>query len=781
MNANKEYLLKYYRLSEKEYQSIETLLAHTPSRLELALFSALWSEHCSYKSSIVHLKKLHFDSKRVVSSLGENAGVIDLGEGEKVAFKVESHNHPSRIMPYHGAATGVGGILRDVFIMNARPIALANYLCFGQPSVQHTADLVDGVVRGIGGYGNCIGIPTITGAVHFHSSYNENILVNALAIGYFGPNDRVMTSKASGAGNLLVYAGARTGRDGIHGASMASESFESDTQQVDNKTCVQIGDPFYGKLLMEACLEVMNKNLVVSAQDMGAAGLVSSSFEMISKGKVGMNLYLDKVPLRDSTMTAEDILLSESQERVLLLVQPKNYENLKEIFNKWGLSVCVIGEIKKEQQVELFWGEKSLLKIDPRYLTEKAPRYERSFQKWQPKNKAASKEQTAVCGQKIERQDTAKVFKFLLQNINTAAKNFIYDQYDQRVGAKTIKDCSFPIGVVRLPHSGRSLSLRMGGRPHIMRMDSFEGGKDAVYEPAIQLALRGFRSLAVTDGLNFGSPEKENIMSQFVACVEGMALASRSLGTPVVSGNVSFYNETKGEAVSPTPAMGMIGLGRIVKNSVDISSSVFPDDVPAGTGVYLLSVHQLFYQGALSELFIEKEKKSPVFYGSLNDTLCRNCIEGLLEMSQQYPAVSARVVGKFGLLYSLSRLLMGDLTEEEEAEKNSRSDSGQEAEAVFKGNNSGQEAEAVFNRNVQGMKIDTHYDPFQERLYEVILVLKEKEASLWKKHFIKIDNKIKLEKLGELNKEPFLEFNQEIRLSRTELKTARKKGLAQVF
>ena len=747
MNSNKEYLLKYYRLNDEEYQSIETLLNHTPSRLELALFSALWSEHCSYKSSITHLKKLQFDSARVVSSMGENAGVIDLGEGEKVAFKVESHNHPSRIMPYHGAATGVGGILRDVFIMNARPIALANYLCFGDPSVQHTAELVDGVVRGIGGYGNCIGIPTITGATHFHSSYDENILVNALAIGYFGPTDRVMTSKATGSGNLLVYAGARTGRDGIHGASMASESFESDTQQVDNKTCVQIGDPFYGKLLMEACLEVMKKNLVVAAQDMGAAGIVSSSFEMISKGKMGMNLYLDKVPLRDSTMTAEDILLSESQERVLLLVAPEHYKSVEEIFKKWGLSVCVIGEIKKEQQVELFWGENSLLKIDPKYLTEKAPRYDRSFQKWRAKNKVTNKEQTVVYGKTIEKKNGAEVFMLLLQNINTATKRFIYDQYDQRVGAKTIKDCSFPIGVLRLPHSGRSLSLRMGGRPHIMRMDSFEGGKDAVYEPAIQLALRGFQPLAVTDGLNFGSPEKESIMSQFVACVEGMALASRSLGTPVVSGNVSFYNETKGEAISPTPAMGMVGLGQVIKHSAELSDSVLPTNLKAGTGIYLLSAHQLFYQGALSELSMGKEKKSSVFYGSLDEKLCKDFVQGLFEISRKHPALSARVVGKFGLLYSLSRLLMGNL------------------------------AGCFSAENVKGIKINTNYDPFQERLYEVVLVLKDEEVSLWEKYFTKrVGDKIKLEKLGELSDEPFLCFNKEIRLSRTDLKTAREKS-----
>ena len=721
---NKEQLLKHYRLSGEEYQLISDLLNHTPSRLELALFSALWSEHCSYKSSLVHLKKLHFDSKRVVSAMGENAGVVDLGEGEKVAFKVESHNHPSRIMPYHGAATGVGGILRDVFIMNARPIALANYLCFGEPSISHTAELVDGVVRGIGGYGNCIGIPTVTGVTCFHSSYDENILVNALALGYFGPEDSVMTSKATGPGNLLVYAGASTGRDGIHGASMASESFESNTQQVDNKTCVQIGDPFYGKLLMEACLEVMKKNLVVAAQDMGAAGIVSSSFEMISKGGTGMNLYLDKVPLRDSTMTLEDILLSESQERVLLLVKLENYEKLKTIFNRWGLSVCVMGEIKQEQEVELFWKEESLLKIDPLVLTQKAPRYKRAFQNWRAVNQTTDKEGCGFC---VKEKSVSKILFSLLQNINASSKKFVYNQYDQKVGAKTIKDCSFPIGVLRLSHSGRSLALRMGGRPHIMRMDSLEGGKDAVYEPALQLAVRGFQPLALTDGLNFGSPEKENIMSQFVACVEGMAMASRSLQTPVVSGNVSFYNETKGEAISPTPATGMIGLGKVIQHSNEIPSAILASDAEAGVGIYLLSVHQIFYQGLLQESYMKKEKRSPVFCGSLDDKLCANFVQSLYEMILKNPPLAVRLTGKFGLLYSLVRFLIED-------------------QGILQ--TAGE---------VQGMKIRTNYDPFQERLYEIILILKDKDVSLWKEHFA--GDKIKLEKLGKLNREPFLCYN----------------------
>ena len=730
MNANIKSLLKHYRLSRQEYLKIQKLLNHPPSRLELALFSALWSEHCSYKSSIKHLKKLYFDSPKVVSARGENAGVVDLGQGEKIAFKIESHNHPSRIMPYQGAGTGVGGILRDVFIMNARPIALADYLCFGEPSVKHSAELVDGVVRGIGGYGNCIGIPIVTGRTCFHSSYNENILVNALALGYFGPKDKVMTSKACGPGNLLVYAGASTGRDGIHGASMASKSFTASRQNLSNKTCVQIGDPFYGKLLMEACLEAMKKNLVTAAQDMGAAGLISSSFEMISKGRVGMNLYLHKAPLRDSTMTAEDVLLSESQERVLLLVQPKHFKSLEKIFKAQNLPVHIIGEIKKEPSVTLFWKKESL-KIDPALLIKKAPRLNRPFNKWQAKNKIKNKKHGLKSLSPIKNKNLLKTLFHILESPAGCSKKFIYRQYDQRVGAKTIKDCTFPFGVIRLPHSKRSLSLCLGGRPHIMRMDSFEGGKDAVFEPAVQMALRGFKPLALTDGLNFGSPEKKEVMSQFAACVEGMAKASRAINTPVVSGNVSFYNETKGVSISPAPAVGMIGLGSQLNNSNEVPAETLPACSAKEYSLYLLSAHQVFYYD------LPKEKPKG-FYGSLSDSLNQYFIQKLVTVSRKHPPLAVKFAGRFGLLYALARMLVKD-------------------SSVYKKTASA------------GLRINTSYDPFQERLYEAVLVLKNKEAVFWKKHFTKqnpktppsFTAKIKLEKLGELSSKPFLYFNAE--------------------
>ena len=738
---NQKRLLKYYRLTEDEYHSIKKLLGHTPSRLELALFSAMWSEHCSYKSSAVHLKKLFFESSKVLSSLGENAGVVDLGQGEKVAFKIESHNHPSQITPYHGAATGVGGILRDVFVMNARPMALANYLCFGEISPL-MEELVEGVVKGIGGYGNSIGIPNITGQTEFHSSYTKNIIVNALALGYFGPDDKIMSSKAKGPGNLLVYVGARTGRDGVHGASMASESFKEDSSE-ENKTCVQIGDPFYGKLLMESCLSAMKNNLVMAAQDMGAAGLISSSFEMISKGEMGMRLYLDKVPLRDAGMSPEEILLSESQERVLLLIQLDNYQNLKEIFNKWGLPACVVGELIKPQEVELFWKEDLLLKINPRYLTEQAPRYRRSYHPWQAKNNTGNREKTKCFTS--SGKDFSTGLHEVLGSVEGCSRKPIYRQYDQRVGASTVKDCSFPIGVIRLPHSGRALGLCTGGRPYIMRMDSLEGGKDSVYEPALQLAVRGFTPLALTDGLNFGSPEREKVMSSFVACVEGMAEASRSLETPVVSGNVSLYNETEGKGISPTPATAMIG----VKDSLHISSSsLFPttedplNKIPEEYSVYLLSCHQIFYTGLAGELY----KQKSAFQGVLDADLCKPFIHQIIKANLASPPESAYLAGKLGLAYTLARMLIDSSL---------------------------------------GMKIKTDYDPFQERLYEIILVLKADKVSSWKEHFFSSDvskeNKVfKLEKLGQVIPENILFFNN-VSLPVAELKKSYESGWDKVF
>ncbi len=721
-------LLAHYRLSVEEYQSIEKKLRHSPSRLELALFSALWSEHCSYKSTSIHLKKLYFDSPKVLSSFGENAGVVDIGQEEKVAFKVESHNHPSQISPYHGAGTGVGGILRDIFVMNARPVALANYLCFGSPDSASTPSLVDGVVRGIGDYGNCMGIPTITGQTEFHPSYNENVIVNAFALGYFGPKDSVMTSKPWGSGNLLVYAGSQTGRDGIHGASMASESFTEKSHK-NKETCVQIGDPFYGKLLMESCLEVMKKKLIVSAQDMGAAGLISSSFEMLSKGKMGMDLHLDRVPLRDSSMSPEDILLSETQERVLFVVQPDKWDQVQSIFTKWGLPSFVLGKLKEERSAKLFWRGKQILQIDPSFLTDEAPCYKRPFSSWKALHRTKNKENTKPA---FNKQEASTVLLSILSDSRACTRQFIYGQYDQTVGAKTIRDASFPIAVIRLPSSGRFLALCFGGRPHIMRMDSLEGGKDSIYEPALQLASRGFEPLAFTDGLNFGSPENKTVMTELVACIEGMAQASRSLKTPIVSGNVSLYNETKGRVISSTPVTTLIG----VKDSLDMPKASLTGE--AGHSVYVLSAHQVFHKGLMAEKM--KEKAPFVFYGSLEPKICKNFMETLWKVSQMAPPESLRVVGKFGLLYTLARkLLYANL----------------------------------------GMKLNIPYDFFQERLYELVLVLTKEQSDIWKESVAGTD--FQLEKIGETISEPRLLVNHQIDLPNDQLRKAYESGWNRSF
>jgi phosphoribosylformylglycinamidine synthase subunit PurL len=636
--------LKLYRLNNEEFDKICGLLGREPQGVEWALFSALWSEHCSYKSSKVHLKGLFSQSPRVLQSFGENAGIVDLGDDEKVAFKMESHNHPSFIEPYQGAATGVGGILRDIFTMGARPIALANYLCFGEPEAPRMSSLVDGVVRGIGGYGNCVGVPTITGQTHFHSSYNENILVNAMAVGYFGPNDPVCLSQAKGVGNMVVYVGAKTGRDGIHGASMASESF--DENSAAKRPTVQIGDPFYEKLLIEACLEIMKKDLVVAIQDMGAAGLTSSSFEMAEKGGVGLEMDLDKVPLRDSTLTPEDILLSESQERMLLICEPARFAEIKEVVERWGLDASVIGKVTKELEVKLRWKGETLTSLDPRLIVSEAPLHNRPYDE----HKFLYSEKKEM--PKNDSSDPKATLKDIFTSEHGGSREWVYQQYDQRVGAATARDCSEPVGVVRLPDSGRALAVVLGCRPHMMRQDAFWGGRDSIAHPSLQLAIQGFEPLAVTDCLNFGNPEKKETMTTFVASLKGMNEMCRDLVAPIISGNVSFYNETKSKNISPTPSTGLVGLRPSIE---DIPRAQFQKE---GNDVYVLQFGESWTSGMLSELktqptqsyLAEDFKNFPVFVKEL-------CVE----LGRSKTVESARVVSKFGLLYSLSRMSLNGM------------------------------------------------------------------------------------------------------------------------
>lgn len=627
--------LKTYRINEAEYGSICELLGREPNGIEWALFSALWSEHCSYKSSRIHLKGLFNKSPRVLESFGENAGVVDLGEGERIAFKIESHNHPSFIEPYQGAATGVGGILRDIFTMGARPVALANYICFGEPSAPRMSTIVDGVVRGIGGYGNCVGVPTITGQTEFHESYNTNVLVNAMAIGLFRPGEKIFLSKASGPGNWVVYVGAKTGRDGVHGASMASESFEADS--ASKRPTIQIGDPFFEKLLIESCLEVMKEDLVVAIQDMGAAGLTSSSFEMASKGGVGFRLDLDQVPLRDSSMSPEDILLSESQERMLLVCEPAKYDAICAIFERWGLDAVKIGEVTDKRTVELKWHNETLTEIDPDLLVENAPRYDRPWKKLAPQNRKPTILNVANANETL---------KSIVGSIRGTSRDWVHNQYDSRVGAATTRDCADSVGALRLKDSGRGLGVVLGCRPHLMRFDARVGGMDAIAYPALELALKGFETLAVTDCLNYGNPERENVMSDFVASLEGMNAVCAGLEAPIISGNVSFYNETMGRNITPTPSTGLVGL----RDSVEgLPLSHFNRD---GLAVYILRLPALVTGGTLQEQL----DKTITGEGELSANDVCTFVKLAREMANAPGVSGTRAVGKFGLAYALARM-----------------------------------------------------------------------------------------------------------------------------
>lgn len=650
-NDELESKLKHYRLNRDEHRRISGLLGREPVGVEWALFSAMWSEHCSYKSSRVHLKGIFNKSPRVLQSFGENAGVVDLGDGERVAFKIESHNHPSFIEPYQGAATGVGGILRDIFTMGARPVAIADYLCFGRPEAERMEKIVDGVVRGIGGYGNPVGVPTITGQTEFDPSYDKNVLVNAMAVGLFRPGEKVFLSKAKGVGNLVVYAGAKTGRDGVHGASMASESFGQDSEK--KRPTIQIGDPFFEKLLIEACLEVMEQDLVVAIQDMGAAGLTSSSFEMASKGGVGFNLHLDRVPLRDSSLTPEDILLSESQERMLLVVEPSKLAKVEALFRRWGLDAVAIGEVTADKRMKLYWKGDLLTEIDPELLTEHAPMYERPFESWSPKNRVASAGDVSI--EKNKDRSARDLLLAALSSPQGTSREFIYRQYDGHVGASTAADCHESVGVVRLKDSGRGLGVVLGCRPQMMRLDAQEGGADAVAYPALELAAKGFEALAVTDCLNFGNPERVPVMSSFVASLKGMNDTCRSLVTPIISGNVSFYNETEGRNITPTPSTGVVGLRPTVNA---LPKSHFHKN---GETVYLLRWPLFTSTGVLGEEAAELKAFGSVSNESSLSILKDACLllRKLTEGSDGLVS-SSRVVGKFGLAYAMAKMTLAN-------------------------------------------------------------------------------------------------------------------------
>ena len=552
-------IIEKHGIKQDEYENIQKLLQRNPNLLELGIFSAMWNEHCSYKSSKIHLKNLPTNGKQVIQGPGENAGVIDIGDDDAIIFKIESHNHPSYIEPYQGAATGVGGILRDVFTMGARPIALLNSIHFGSPNHPKTKTLLNGVVSGIGGYGNCIGIPTVAGETKFDKTYNENILVNAMAVGHT-KKSKIFYSKAKGVNKSVVYVGSKTGRDGIHGASMASAEFDENSEE--KKPTVQVGDPFTEKLLLEACLELMKDNSIIAIQDMGAAGLTSSSVEMASKGSLGIELNLEKVPCREENMTPYEMMLSESQERMLIILEDEKEEQARKIFEKWDLDFVVIGKTTQKKNLTLKYNSDVKGEIPIEALASKAPVYNRKWTKKSlPKNKVDLKD-----FKKIKIEDA--LIK-ILSSPNHSNKSWVTNQYDQMVMCDTVKKSGADAAIIRIHNKDKAIAVTVDSSANYCMSHPISGGKQIVCENWRNLVSVGAKPLAITNCLNFGNPESEEIMGQFAECVQGIKEACEALNYPVVSGNVSFYNGTNKKNIYPTPVIG--GVGLISKFSKPIS------------------------------------------------------------------------------------------------------------------------------------------------------------------------------------------------------------------
>ncbi|WP_454599260.1 phosphoribosylformylglycinamidine synthase subunit PurL [Qipengyuania sp. SM2507] len=549
--------VEQHGLSPEEYERVLHALGREPNMVELGIFSVMWSEHCSYKSSRLHLKKLPTEAPWVICGPGENAGVIDIGDNQAAIFKMESHNHPSYIEPYQGAATGVGGILRDVFTMGARPVANANALRFGRPEHPKMKHLVQGVVAGIGGYGNCVGVPTVAGETNFHPAYDGNILVNAMTVGV-ADADKIFYSAATGVGNPIVYVGSKTGRDGIHGATMASADFGEDSDA--KRPTVQVGDPFTEKLLIEACLELMATDAIVAIQDMGAAGLTSSSVEMATNGKAGIRLDMNQVPCREEGMTPYEMMLSESQERMLMVLKPGREAEAEAIFAKWELDFAVIGEVTDTRHMVLVFDGEVVCDIPLGPLAADAPEYDRPYLS-KEEYKAWAKVESL--GEVPQSDDIAADLLKMMASPALASRRWIAEQYDSQVGADTLQTGG-DAGVVRVHGTKKALAITTDCTPRYVYADPYEGGKQAIAEAYRNLCAVGARPLAVTNCLNFGNPQRPEIMSQFVHALEGMGEACRALDFPIVSGNVSLYNESKatggGSAILPTPAIGGVGI-----------------------------------------------------------------------------------------------------------------------------------------------------------------------------------------------------------------------------
>jgi len=543
-------LVAEHGLKPDEYERILKLIGREPTVTELGIFSAMWNEHCSYKSSKVHLRTLPTKAPWVIQGPGENAGVIDIGDGLACVFKMESHNHPSFIEPYQGATTGVGGILRDVFTMGARPIACLNAISFGEPAHPKTRHLVSGVVAGIGGYGNSFGVPTVAGQTRFHARYNGNNLVNAMAVG-LAEADKIFYAAASGVDMPIVYLGSKTGRDGIHGASMASAEFDDDSEE--KRPTVQVGDPFSEKLLLEACLEIMEKGCVIAIQDMGAAGLTCSAVEMGAKGDLGVTLELDKVPTREAGMSAYEMMLSESQERMLMVLKPEKEKEAEDIFRKWGLDFAIVGHTTPTKRFVVKHHGEVMADLPIKELGDEAPEYKRPFV-------IAEKQKRVDADSVAAPMPLADALETLIATPDLCSKRWVWEQYDHVIGGNTVQRPGGDAAVVRINDGPKALAMTTDVTPRYCEADPFEGGKQAVAECWRNITAVGGRPLAITDNLNFGNPERPEVMGQFVGCVRGIGEACKDLDFPVVSGNVSLYNETNGRGILPTPSIGGVGV-----------------------------------------------------------------------------------------------------------------------------------------------------------------------------------------------------------------------------
>ena len=636
-------------LTKEEYNLICTKIKKIPNKTELGIFSAMFSEHCSYKSSKKWLKTMPTEASHVIQGPGENAGVIDIGDGLAAIFKIESHNHPSFIEPYQGSATGVGGILRDVFTMGARPIALLNALRFGSASKPLTKHLLSGVVKGIGGYGNCIGIPTIGGETNFDKSYDGNILVNAMAVG-LADKDKIFYSAATGANNPVIYVGAKTGRDGIHGATMASAEFTDSSSE--KRPTVQVGDPFTGKLLLEACLELMNTDAVLSIQDMGAAGLTSSSVEMASKGSLGMFLDLDLVPTREEQMTSYEIMLSESQERMLMILKPGSENKAKLIFDKWDLDFAVIGKVTDTGRLVLNKNGFEACNIPINPLVEDAPEYDRPYEIIN--NKKIIDLNKIVINKTIN-EILVKVFK----NPNMASKKWIWEQYDCSVMGDTILSSGQSDAAIVKIHGtenhnslGKGLAMTTDCTPRYVKANPFEGGMQAVCEAARNIAASGAKPLAITNNLNFGNPEKKHIMGEIVGAIKGISKAASYLNTPIVSGNVSLYNETNGNGILPTPVIGMVGIINKVENCLGVNSE-------EGNTLLVLGQSEEFVEGWISSS-IYQEIINNEFDGApppINLENEKEIIDIILKLNEEKLITAAHDISDGGLLPTICEML----------------------------------------------------------------------------------------------------------------------------